>query len=299
MVQAVAIRLVLAALGVSTVLRSRMEVAAPPTNFNHMADAAFLHSSGTNAAELSPVSGLLLEFVQLTRAAMLPAVVLGAICDVISAKAVQLLAVNTGYSLLEAQNAALMYLWNPLSIVVCVSGSADPLWLAGIFAAAAAAAAGSPAAAGAAMAWAVHFSRTPQTILLAIPMVLLALKREKSVGKSRCVGKFVASLLTAVAALRLFADVFLFRGSLITAGKALHIRLINYSCGMLGLQCCMREGSLKFGPPLVSSGTSMAAAVAVDFGASSPPWSTFTPNVGLQWYLFAEIFPIFRSVAIN
>lgn len=281
-IQAIALRLILAAVGITRVLRSRMEVATASTGLNQIADAAFLQAAGAGSREaLGPTPIILVQLARLTSAAELPAVFLNSIADVISSSSLQHIALRVGFPAQQAAEVSTMFLWNPLTIAACVSGSGDPLKNVGIFAAAAAAASGHPLASGAALAWAVHLS-SPHTVLLVIPLVILALRGATKPGKMN----FIASLLAGVlggSTLLAVAGGFLASGSLARALQSLPDGILHAINELLGV------GYRLPGDGVVESSFSSAGS-----SSQAEPWSNLNPNIGLQWYLFAEVFPIFR-----
>ena len=294
-VQAIALRLVLAAVGMTSVLRSRMELASPITAVDSIADAAFLHAANSSLDIAGSSPSILIFLTRLTRAAELPAVFLNAMADVISSSCLHQLALRVGFPSKEATNISTMFLWNPLTIATCVSGSADPLKLAGVFAAATAAASGHPAASGAALAFALHLS-SPHTILLVIPLIMLATRRASKGNQVKCIGVLVAGFIGFSTVLTILGGIFM-SGSLIRTLLALPRICMHSIYDLLGVGHSLPGNGVLHNYDLIAlAGGGGGGDVARDVFPSTliEPWSNITPNIGLLWYLFAEIFPIFR-----
>jgi hypothetical protein len=199
-------------------------------------------------------------------------VFLGAIADAISGGALYQLALALDVSAAEAVDVATMFLWNPLTIASCVSGSADPLRLSAVFSAAALAAAAtigdkksSRFAAGACLALAFQCSSSSQILLLAIPLIMLSLKTHQKQHQ-----KIVKTTLAAQSTGVSFTSGFLFAATILTLAS-------NY---LLSSKC--------FTFPSRQNSKGSIGHV------SGSPWSNIEPNLGLQWYLFAQVLPPFR-----
>ena len=173
--QPVLLRVCLALSGLSSVLRSRMEVSSPPTSFDQLADTAFLLQSGTDPSSLPHFPALLLPFHKITGGGILPAVFFGAIADAISGAALYHLTLQQTQSTKNAVDVATMFLWNPLTIASCISGSTDSLRLCALFLAAACAAAGKSGLSGGCLALVLHFSTPCLFSLFSSPVMLMAI----------------------------------------------------------------------------------------------------------------------------
>ena len=291
--QALAVRMSLLALGATSYFRTRMEVVSSPKGLDHVADAAFLHAAGTHVA--TPASGLFVNFVGVTGASALPAVALAALADVMSASSLFHLSLHSGLSLSQASTAAHLFLWNPLTLAVCISGSLESLRLAFLFIATACAAAGRSLPAGVAFALALHLS-SPQTIVLAVPIVILALQRQEKVEtkwkllRGGVVVGFIVALGAASAVLSFLSSVLL-GVSVQDSLRKLPLQGVEWWCSLVGVSC---NSSYFSSSRYFSSGGGGGLQLSdVDDVQFSSGGST-SPNLGLQWYIFAEIFPIFR-----
>lgn len=270
--QPVLLRVCLSLVGLSSLLRSRMEVSSPPTSFDHIQDISFLLESGTDPSSLPYFPAILLPFYEGTGAKVLPAVLLGAFADGISGCALYYLALNLNFPTTQAVDVMTMFLWNPLSIASCVSGSTDPLRLCAIFAAAASAAAGtSLARAGACLALALHFGSTWHLLLMSIPLIMLSLRKNtKTTRSSRPSDATHATTTTTTRAAFTFLAGLIVTSAMLTIASLylIHNKSPTVSTTMNMRHSCRRE--------------------------EAQPWSNIEPNVGLQWYLFAEVLPPFR-----
>jgi len=275
--QPVLLRVCLALVGLSSLLRSRMEVSSPPTSFDHILDTSFLRASGTDPSHLPYFPAIVLPFYQSTGAKVLPAVLLGATADAISGCALYYLALSLNFSTTDAVDVMTMFFWNPLSIASCISGSVDPLRLCSIFAAAAAAAGTRLASAGACLALALHFGSSSQLLLMAIPLIMLSLKTNTTSSahatrKSPCTTHTMSPATLPSKALVSFLAGFLFTSTMVTISSQ-YLFYKKYPT----LSTLLLDAS-----PLSSR------------DQEARPWSTIEPNVGLQWYLFAQVLPPFR-----
>jgi GPI transamidase subunit PIG-U len=315
----VLLRLALALVGLTSLLRSRMEVSAPPTSFDHISDTTFLLQSGTDPSSLPYVPAILLPFYKITGGGILPAVFLGATADAISGAALYLLARSLDLTKTDAGDVATLFLWNPLSIASCVSGSADPLRLSAVFVAAAAAAAGkSLAIAGASLALALHFSSSEFSsfspmILMVIPLVSLYLKNQQKQKKSSGINnnmsrtrhgntsatastnKKTAATTPFVAASFTFLVGFLVTSTILGSIAPSYLTYTDSpsssrferGAGMAWLNKIFIYFSRR-------EDDHHQRDSAFSSSSSFPPWSNIEPNLGLQWYLFAEVLPPFR-----
>jgi hypothetical protein len=275
--QPVLLRVCLALVGLSSLLRSRMEVSSPPTSFDHLSDIAFLLKSDTEPASLPHFPTLLLPFHEMTGGKILPAVFLGAIADAMSGGALYHLALSLGLSSKDAVDVAMMFLWNPLTIASCVSGSADPLRLCAVFVAAAVAAGKQQrlSVAGGYLALALHFSPSSSyfswfspTLWISIPLIMLSIQKQQNT-KNTNANRTTSSPRTAAAAAAAAAA---FLAGFILTATTLFLAS-NY---------------------LLYSDFTPLDILNNKYTKESQPWSNIEPNLGLQWYLFAEVLPPFR-----
>jgi len=276
--QPVLLRVCLALVGLSSLLRSRTEVSSPPTSFDHILNSSFLRASGTDPQYLPYFPAILLPLYETTGAIILPAVVLGAIADAISGCALYNLALSLNLPTTDAADVMTMFLWNPLSIASCVSGSADPLRLCALFAAAATAATGTRLGrAGACFALALHFDSSSQLLLMAIPLIMLSLRKNFiDIGSSKspnCDPTTTATTLPRASFSFLAGFLFTFTVVTIASHHLIHKKYPTLST--------LLDSSYNY--------------ISHNYGKEETrPWSNIEPNLGLQWYLFAEVLPPFR-----
>lgn len=293
-------RLIIPLIGMSDSLRARFEVASPSGGLDFITDASLLTQTGAFLAPGTPIAPLLIAFNRLTRASLLSAVALGTVADVITAISLRSVALRTGSSSSTATNAAVIFIWNPLSIFSTASGCADPLKLASAFSAAAAAASAHPFLAGTSMAILTHLGGVfqPQVVLLALPLVSMimlnvqfksgttswAVLTHQATGLAACTGAWAfttAGLATGI-------------GNGLALGN-LHAGIAN----LFGLTF----GKAFHEPSTTTNDASSAVGwllpTVYNGYLGNEPWTNLSPNLGAQWYLFAELFPQFRYVTCS
>lgn len=296
--QAVALRLVLAAIGLGPLFSSRMEVAAPGLSWESIAEAAFLHHTDSPMSPKSSlVSPISLFLTKITGGSLLASVALASAADVASAMALRLLAARGPSSIASiADKIGLIYLWSPLAIVASISGSAAPLYVAAALTAAALATCGHPSLAGTALAAAANISG-PQTALLGISIALLAAGGAPKARLRKAV-TFIASFAAVAVSLALAQGALLckswsaaigilpqlaMRSVLATVGLEVAFISSKSAPGIWGMEWFSGQSSTscsRLGSSLATGGDDR--------------WATIEPNLGLQWYLFAEVFPQLR-----
>jgi hypothetical protein len=289
--KALALRVALAMMGVGSYMRSRMEIGSPATSLDAYAEAAFLHRAG--AASLGGFQGsplLLLPLAQAAGGRLLPAVLLASLADAASAALLQRLAAAAGCGPAAAAAAARALLWSPLAVLTCAGGSLAPLYVMTVLAAAAAAAEGRPWAAGAALAAAAHLAGG-QLALCALPLALLLWQRAGSGARSWRCAQLAAAFVGAGAALAAAggAALALALGGPPRRGCHMWPAWLASVPPFSGLCAAQGAGSWELWSELGGEG----GGGAYD-GPLPPGSSVVAPNLGLQWYLFAQVFPKFR-----
>lgn len=198
---------------------------------------------------------------------------------------------------------ASMYLWNPLSILVCVSASAAPFVASTCVVSLAAGVQGNAVLSAASLAVAAHCKTDGILMLMLVPSLVIAaamhgekmhkynienVKDKKGEPRNACSSGSHGRARKIAQKCTIFVSVFvatLFTLQIITHGVVYYqargggmVDGANYS----GVNR-MKMHSMK---------NVISSLVVLHYYPQ--PWSNIQPNLGLQWYLFSEVFPQFR-----
>lgn len=297
--EAIVIRIAFVAFDIAPWLQSRMELAAPPTSLDHYADIAFLQSTRADipSATLATTSPLMVAFTRATGAHLLPATSLATAADLLSTIFLYRIALGAGFPIHQARIYAIVYIWNPLSMAVAVAGSAadairTAMVLAAIYLSIRMSTHSTSTSSnndddansrktmrgggekhstvcilllGIALACSLHFSRSTHIILIALPLL------------ANAVTSTTTTTTTLAGWLALFLFSFLGTTLLLLTTRMQSMTILFSGQSLLQLPLQQFFGLHPVGTLSPSS--------------RLPP---LIPNIGVQWYLFAQVFPIFR-----
>ena len=318
-----AVRLALSGLGSD--MQSRWDLASPLTGAAHAREALYqaelLGGATAAAAARSPFLRLpLLPWTLLTSVDPLRGAAAGALADALSCLLLAALVAASarksgggGSGAAPAAAAAgLLLWWSPFAALASAAGTASPLYTLALLAAACAAAQGRALAAGAALAAAALMSA--QALAFGLPLLLLLLHGPEQLDASREASSGSAAQenggeRSATSSKPLWAAAALFVASF-ACGAAV---LLAGTAALLGRLYPAKGCSPGWAAWLACEGGASARGELHPLqwaGGGRPPaplpqaaWTALThssglqgltPNLGLQWYLFAEMFTKFR-----
>ncbi|OAA55312.1 GPI transamidase component [Niveomyces insectorum RCEF 264] len=283
-VAAAAVRLALCTLfpGLPDLLTGRVEISTPVTSFKRLQEGLFLYNHN-----VSPYDGgvyhqapLLLPLFSLLPSAPIFTYLLYIAVDLLSADALYRIA-ESGEAGASARftspRRAKRYLFNPFTIATCLGRSTTVFTTCAVLHAIAKAIAGAPLGAMVALSFAAYLSMYP--LLLLPPLLLLAFDRRRPKPLSS--------------------------GSVATATASSGLRfVVTYVLVVAG--CLLALGGMSYG---LTSGSDAGGGDGTAAAAASSSWTLFlrstygvqltlsdlTPNVGLWWYFFIEMFDSFRA----
>lgn len=319
-----AVRLGLALSGLGSGMQSRWDLASPLTGAAFAREAllqAELGGASAAAAAHSPFLRLpLLPWALLTRGDPLRGALAGAAADALSCLLLAALVAAAARSgggggpgaAPAAAAASVLLWWSPFAALASAAGTASPLYTLALLAAACAAAHRRALAAGAALAAAALMSA--QALPFGLPLLLLTLHGPEEVAVSGEASSAsqesgggehgAASSKPRWAAAALFVASFACSAAALLAGTAALLGWLypakGCSPGWSAWLDCEGGGSGRGKHPLAWAGGGRPPAPLPQAAWTALTHSSglqgLTPNLGLQWYLFAEMFTKFRWV---
>lgn len=288
-VPALLLRLVLVLLDTGLLLRSRFEVASPSTGLDYIADVVALHVDGAEHPSGHVVPNIFIVLFKHVGANVFTAGTINVLADAVSAMALRWLAVELGCSEATWRAVVSAYVWSPISMISCLSGSASSVQVAGILVAAVAAAAGRPILTGLLLALAIQCTGiTSRIVSFVIPIILLTIQNSPKRGLKKHWLILCALLITFICATAVATGA----TSIMLCSKSNSAR--DRSLGVISRNG-VDEQKDKY-RWLYETQSSMGTLFRLSkfLTADNLPWTKLRPNLGIQWYLFAQAFPQFR-----